>query len=215
MVDMPSRSGREFDRRSLLRSGLLAGLGATALTVTAPGLTGVAQAAQSTVTLNGITYQAQNDWWWCRKCMGLFWSASGAPNGTCQGDSLATGTMHDPGGSSNYRLPHDGPSQNNPKTDAWGIQAGWAWCNYCQLVYWPVSGNFCPATADAHHRGSSTAYDMLFGGWGGSTPPQSGWRWCNFCQGFFWAHGSQNAGLCPVEGIHHVGSNTPYQVILP
>ena len=213
MVDMPSGSGREFDRRSLLRTGLLAGLGATALTVAAPGLTGVAQAAQSTVILNGISYQAQNDWWWCRQCSGLFWSSSGAGTGVCQGSSnLDFNTAHNPSGSSNYRLPHDGPSQNNPNSDAFGVQTGWAWCNACQLVYWPASNALCPANGGAHHRGSSTVYDMLFGGWGG---PQSGWRWCNFCSEYFWANVSQNAGACPVEGVHHAGGNTHYQTISP
>src|SRR5208282_850863 len=125
MVDTSSGSGCEFDRRSLLRSGLLAGLGATALSVAAPGLTGVARASSSpTVVLNNITYQAQLDWWWCRACHGLFWSSQGTASGVCQ-----TGNAHNPSGSSNYELPHDGPSQNNPKTDAWGVQIGWAWCD--------------------------------------------------------------------------------------
>jgi hypothetical protein len=219
----------DVGRRSLLRNGLLAGLGVAVAGAASRGLAGVAQAAPartsapasvaaahlaSSPAAADVTFNLQRNWWWCRHCDSLFWSTSGT-GGVCTAASSLFGP-HVNTGSSNYGVPNGNPSQS-------GVQNGWRWCNACSDLFWgPGRGSsHCWGNAgSAHNFGSGTIYQMLNGSWTGNL--QSNWRWCNSCQSLFWGNG-QSASHCagrpnqsppPNFFSHTFGSGTNYYLFL-
>ena len=195
---------------------MLIGLGAAGLAAAAPAFTGVARAdVEIWVDINGNDYKTQGDWAWCRKCSGLFWSSNGLNTGVCP-----AGGAHDLSGSSEYWVPHDGPEEGNPASDPYGVQQHWSWCKNCDVLFWGPgdSGSYCPnppAGKHNHVAGSSTVYDMMFGGpFQGDLFYQDGWAWCSACQGLFW---SGFGGKCPgtnnMAEAHTVGSGTDYDLL--
>lgn len=221
MADVTPRTTRGLSRRTLLRNGLVTGLGVAIATAAVPAFTGVARAASVTDfgiqpgTGTTFEFSAQTNWWWCNKCSGLFWSnSSGSPAGDCAKD----GNPHTSTGSWTYDVPFGNPAIT-------GVQSQWSYCNLCDgLFYGPnVSESACignstvnPIVIGNHHRGT-TDYDLLHDGWGGGGPfLQGGWNWCTNCQELFWGG---NGGACPAwlgtQG-HLAGSpNTNYQLFTP
>lgn len=222
MTDFTPQPGRGLARRALLRNGLLAGVGAAVASAALPGITGItgiAQAAIGNVQATdpfGIVedLSAQTQWWWCRNCSGLFYSASGAAAGSCPFNG-----SHDPSGSWMYETPI--LTQQDVGAEQAQAQQPWRWCNWCQGLFWGKGqgsshcpGNlisFAPNITGPHNGsdGSDTyllPYNGAEGGWSSGTPPlQAGWLWCKNCQGLFHANSGTSAGLCPAlktSGAH-------------
>jgi hypothetical protein len=216
MSEMRWEPDSGVSRRGLLRSGLLAGLGAAGLVAAVPALTGVARAdVEENVTIDGHPYTAQGQWNWCTLCSGLFWCPSALPTGVCPGNGSG---KHTPG-ATEYWMLHGGANWNNPTTDPNGVQAGWRWCSNCDVQFWGpgASHSACPVGfPNSHHvLGSGTIYDMMFGtAWPADLFPQDGFAWCSACQGLFW---SGKGGKCPGTNnmgfAHTVGSITDYDLL--
>jgi hypothetical protein len=211
MADVTPQPGRGLARRALLRNGLLAGAAAAVASVALPGITGVAQAAMvdaEAINPFGLVseFTAQTQWWWCKNCSGLFYSASRAAAGSCPFNGY-----HDPSASSMYETPV--LTTQDVGAEQYQAQQGWLWCNWCAGLFWGKGqasshcpGNlisFAPNITGPHNAsdGSSTymlPYNGSEGGWSNGTPPlQAGWLWCKNCQGLFWARSGTSAGLCP------------------
>lgn len=217
-VTPPPRRG--LARRSLLRNGLLAGAATAAASLVLPGITGVAQASIVEADALGplgidIAFNAQTQWWWCRNCSGLFYSASGAAAGSCPFNG-----HHDPSGSWMYETPI--VTAQDVAAEQEQAQHGWLWCNWCTgLFYGPdKSGSHCPGnlisfapylTGPHNSNDGSNTYLLPYsgaeGGWSLADPPlQAGWLWCRNCQGLFHANSGTSAGLCPAlktPGAHN------------
>jgi hypothetical protein len=227
MTDETPQPTRGLARRTLLRNGLLTGVGAAVAAVALPGLTGVAQAA--TVQVLAMDpfgevdqWSAQTQWWWCNACRGLFWSNSGAPAGLCP---ASPSFPHDNSASGMYELPF----LTYADAGVQDAQAGWRWCNQCQGLFWGsgLANSHCPGnvitpyvSSGPHAFGSSTSYIVLMeseeGAFSEGTPPlQTGWHWCNVCQGLFYPPGgaAKNGGVCPVNfSSPHTAGGTVYQL---
>lgn len=91
----------------------------------------------------------QKDWKWCKKCYGLSFSAN-LSNGTCP-----RGGTHDHSDSANYSLLMDVES---------GGQNGWAWCHFCQQLWYSGidSGRCCHAPIGGHTKSGSADYTLPF-----------------------------------------------------
>lgn len=211
-------------RRALLRKGLLAGAGAALASVALPSLTGVAQA--SIVNAEAIDpfgqvddFTAQNQWWWCKNCSGLFYSASGAADGACPFNG-----QHEPGPWM-YETPT--LTEQDVATEQYQAQQGWRWCNWCQGLFWGKgqASSHCPGNLTSFapyitgpHNASDASDTYILphagseGGWSDGSPPlQAGWLWCKNCQGLFHANSGTSAGLCPellTPGPHDGSSST-------
>jgi hypothetical protein len=219
LTEETTQSRRGPDRRALLRNGLLAGAAATVATIALPGITGSAQAAVVEADAFGplgidIAFSAQTQWWWCTNCSGLFYSASGAPAGSCPFNGY-----HQPG-SWMYETPV--LTSGDAGAEQEQAQHGWLWCNWCTGLFfgpnWPSShcpGNvisFAPNTTGPHNSNAGSdpyllPYSGSDGGWSQGAPSlQAGWLWCKNCQGLFHSNSGTSAGLCPelkVKGPHN------------
>jgi hypothetical protein len=223
MAEVTPRAARVLGRRALLRNGLLAGAGAAVASVALPGITGTAQAsiveagALGPLGLN-IAFSAQTQWWWCRNCSGLFYSASGAAAGSCPFNGY-----HDPSASWMYETPV--LTYQDVGAEQEQAQPGWLWCNWCQgLFFGKGQPSHCPGNLQSFapyktgpHNGSDGSdiyllpYSGAEGGWSIGNPPlQSGWLWCKNCQGLFHASSGTSAGLCPalIAPGQHNGSDS-------
>jgi hypothetical protein len=74
---MSSQAADGLRRRAVLRNGLLAGAAAAVAGLGWPAFTGMVQAAIVDVVVTDpysdpVDLTAQNQWWWCRACLGLF-----------------------------------------------------------------------------------------------------------------------------------------------
>ncbi len=158
------------------------------------------QKAQTAAT-GERTYQ--NEWRWCHKCQGLFFSGNPS-QGVCPADNQA----HDGSQSGQYAAVSG--------DDAQGQQAGWRWCHKCQGMFF--SGNpsqgVCPVDKQPHDGSQSGHYAMT---WVSENTEvsgmQAGWRWCRKCQGFFFA-GNPDQGACPAGGKHDGSASARYAVPL-
>jgi hypothetical protein len=200
MKDAEPRLAHGINRRAVLRSGLLLGAVSAGLEIAVPAFTGVAEAATPTVYINGTPFPTQNNWFYCGYCYGLFHSTGGGPAGVCPGDSWST---HTNASSSNYLLGYNIVFVPN------GVQEGWSWCAYCQMLYWgnAQSVSACPAyyvgknpsTNHATQQGSYI-YDMIIPPITFTSPPvqplQSGWKYCGRCRSLFFGHGGTTGGVC-------------------
>jgi hypothetical protein len=190
----------ETSRRSLLRKGLLVGVGAAVVGIAMPVLAG-SGTARAYVSGAGI----QNGWDWCDRCQGLFYgpgqSSSACPAGP---------GGHDGSESAGYVL-YYGTSGSD---DGLGfpVQADWAWCDKCQgLFYGPFQGSsLCPA-GGRHDGSESYSYDVPYGqpsSVTGGLNWQSGWAWCDKCQGLFYGP-FQGSSWCPAGGRHDGSESYP------
>lgn len=213
MGNMSSESDSGFSRRGVLRSGLLAGLGAAGLIAASSA---VARAdVEESVTIDGHPYTAQGLWAWCTVCSGLFWAPNVLPTGVCP-----AGGPHTLSGSpTEYWMLHGGAGWNDPAVDPNGVQAGWSWCSRCDVLFWGngAGGSWCPNPPVGHHTHTAggTVYDMMFGtSWPASLFVQNSFAWCNACEGLFW---SGKGGKCPGTNNdafpHTVGSSTNYGLL--
>jgi hypothetical protein len=185
MTDETTQTIRGISRRKLLGYGI-AGLGAAAVGVASPALTGTALAASQQV-----------QWLWCSRCQGL-WYGANETSGSC----IATGAGHVITTTDTYVLSYNTGSGSN-------LQANWNWCGYCQgLFYGPhQSTSDCPywfnTYADynvPHNYEVDTTYNYGLqhdlSGLNGNTNPQGDWNWCNKCQGLFYGP-HQSTSVCP------------------
>src|SRR5580698_196868 len=76
-----------LDRRTLLRTGLLAGFGAAAVGGASTLLAGPASAAQPAGVAPPGGSTQQFDWGWCNACAGLFFAHNDPHAGTCPAPS--------------------------------------------------------------------------------------------------------------------------------
>jgi hypothetical protein len=183
-------------RRTVLRKGLLAGLGTAMVGIAAPVLAGTGT-ARAYVSGQGVQYS----WAWCYKCEGLFYSPFGSRSW------CPAGGRHGVTRSYNYYLNY----ANNPYE---GSQNGWAWCDKCMgLFYGPNQGSsWCPA--GGRHDGSRS-YNYLVGIETPFNPPvdgvQSYWRWCDKCMGLFYGP-NQGSSWCPAGGRHNGSESDIYTI---
>ena len=201
MTDVTPETTRGLSRRTLLRSGLVAGLGAAAATVAVPALTGVAQAA---------TDNLQFGWGWCSKCQALFFLAPATDmnrsNGVCP-----AGGMHGQDASDIYVLDYDW----DPLPD--NIQNEWNYCNKCKgLFYSPyIEDSACPAGGkhsnilnnELDTYNYALAYDISDG-----RSAQPNWLYCHYCRSLFYCQNpvasNYQAGVCPGHVV--IGADLPH-----
>lgn len=128
----------------------------------------------------------QDQWRWCRRCQGLFFSGGGS-RGLCP-----SGGGHDSTGSGNYVL-SDGTGSG---------QQAWRWCWKCQGLFFTGNGwaGLCPE-GGIHNGIRSGNYALSLNGGVG----QQNWRWCRACDGLFFA-GAGSLGVCPANPLGHDGS---------
>jgi hypothetical protein len=219
MADDDSTAIHAIDRRSLLRAGLLAGFGLTAVSGTSMSLAGTARAATAqpdSVTPPGGSSQ-QFNWAWCDCCCGLFYTQN-SNFGICPatGDNGAS-DVNPHADILDYSSYDYGVFYNGSGTD-W--QPYWCWCSQCQGLFWGIDdnhtvGGICPYKkgVGAHVGTGSLPYLMYHGS---SSLGQTGWYWCQNCSGIFFGGTSKTAGWCPVYGggkQHHDGSTSwTYQI---
>jgi len=186
MTDVTRGENRGLQRRTVLRNGLLAGLGVAAVSISSTAIEGTAQA-----------FSYQTGWKWCSKCRGLFYgpqqSASHCP----------AGGTHDSTGSWPYTMFYDDPSSG-------GIlqQQNWSWCGKCTgLFYGPKqSYSICPA-GGPHDGSGSYNYSVAYNTGQG----QPNWNWCLQCQGLFYGP-QQSVSHCPAGGTHDGSRSYNYSV---
>lgn len=175
------------NRRAILRTGLLAGIGAATLAIGSGALTGSARASADS--------EGYQIWDHCSKCQGLFYGAQESSS-ICP----ASGT-HNDSGSYQYQIFYDYPAAPN-------LQSSWAWCDQCRgLFYGPdQSKSVCPA-GGPHSKAGSYDYSL-----GYDDPASSGvqinWNYCSQCRGLFYGP-KQSISVCPVGGqATHEGSGS-------
>lgn len=148
----------------------------------------------------------QNDWLWCSKCSGLFWSWQAEPaQGTCP-----AGGQHLTSGGSNYSLVMDIP--NYPG------QHDWRWCSNCAGLFWAgggsrATGGICPAPQRIHDGSKSSDYGLTLDS-GSPAGNQDQWRWCSKCSGLFWGSSTRIAGTCPAGGTHEGTGSSDYSLMI-
>jgi hypothetical protein len=188
--------GAGISRRTVLRTGTLAGLGAAVLATTLSAAPVEATAA----TING--WIPQSGWRWCPKCQGLFTIITGV-DGRCPG-----GGVHGGGISHPYVLwTTDTLEGVNPETQ----QGYWWWCRKCQgLAYQGPDTNwflgYCPGAGRHDHSGSYEYWLSHDIGRPLASNEQGGWRWCYRCMGLFFG-ANASSSWCPAStGARHAVS---------
>lgn len=221
-MDATPEMSQGFKRRTLLRGGLVAGLGAAVATVAVPALTGVAKASVTDFATppgggSSVDFNVQLNWWWCSQCSALFASDSkGSSTGWCLGAINQVG--HSSSGSWEYEVPFGNPSIAD-------VQPKWNWCSACATLFFQpnLQNSQCAARNTINgplpHFAGTYNYNLPHGGWAAGGPDlQAGWTWCNFCQQLWYPKGGN---LCPrgldygVDIAHTVGSNWSYQLFTP
>jgi hypothetical protein len=144
-----------------------------------------------------VRFSSQEEWRWCHKCQGLFYSGDQELVGTCP-----AGGQHEKGVSGNYALTHNEP--NAPG------QQDWRWCHKCQGLFYSGGQELvgtCPAGGQ-HERSVSGNYTLAHNE--PNAPGQQDWRWCHKCQGLFYSGGQVSVGACPAGGQHEKGVSGMY-----
>jgi hypothetical protein len=226
-MDATPEASRGFSRRTLLRGGLVTGLGAAVATVAVPALTGVAKAGVADyATPPGAgpqtpftAFNAQQNWWWCPVCSSLFASN---PTGENAGVCIGALNGHNSGGSWEYEVPYGNPAIAS-------VQPKWNWCSACDTLFYApnIKNSHCgariqdgPPVNVLPHLAGAWNYNLPFGGWVAGGPDlQGGWTWCNHCQQLWYPPRGRN--LCPygiltgIQAGHSVGSTWNYQLFTP
>jgi hypothetical protein len=143
-------------------------------------------------TPTGTPLTRQQEWRWCRKCLGM--AFAGAAPGPC----FAGGT-HDHTASGNYGFPHNAPWLPG--------QRNWRACRKCMgMTFGGAAPALCPA-GGTHDLTGSGEYTVIRNG-------QSNWRWCRKCHCL--AYGGGAPGPCPAGGRHdHGGSGNFWLPFVP
>jgi hypothetical protein len=206
MTNLTPPPARGLGRRTLLRNALLAGAGAVVASAALPTFTGVARAATLDVLVQDPygeidDFTAQNQWWWCNACHGLFWSGNGTDTGACP---ARWPNPHNLSGSWMY----DVPILNQQDAGIVQTQGGWRWCSNCQGLFWGSGqvSSHCPGnvispyvSSGPHAFGSDWNYQLLWGpGWSKASL-QAGWLFCSACKGLFHPNSGTQAGVCPIN----------------
>jgi hypothetical protein len=122
-------------RRSVLRGGLLVGVGLTAAGLASAALTGTAKAVSP-----------QPNWAYCKLCHGMWYTGNGT-NGACPGQvSALLGHVKSP--SYNYELFNSSSGGGSSP----GYQPNWYWCSQCQGLFTTLypGDSCCPGYAPRH-----------------------------------------------------------------
>jgi hypothetical protein len=193
-------------RRSVLRGGLLVGVGLATAGIASAALTGTAKAVSP-----------QSNWAYCKNCKGMWYPDGSSPGGVCPAypESGVFGHVD----STSYRYELFNSSSGGGSSP--GYQPNWHWCSQCSGL-WTTNqgGGFCPGAPswiDHHDAGPHTAagsfeYYLYFDQVSGNNP-QPNWRWCGYCAGLYFQGSSGNqAGVCPNPnapgGYHNEGSGS-------
>lgn len=138
----------------------------------------------------------QQDWRWCNKCSGLFFSAPGA-HSVCR-----KGGPHNPAGSGHYVLFLGGvPPESVP---------GWFWCSKCSGIFNSAGAAKVCAADGSHDPGGSANYAMLLPI---ADPPagmpaarlsstQDSWSQCSKCSLLFFT--ASPTSWCPADYGNHI-----------
>jgi hypothetical protein len=189
---MPEITSAALDRRTILRAGVITGVGAI---LTAGTLSGNAAAGGAI----SAAFATQDGWRWCGKCQGFGYGPT-AGSSRCAG-----GGQHTTAGSFAYLVWY---SDDPPGAQ---MQSGWRWCNRCQsLAYGGAGAGWCSAGGHHDHTGSFN-YHMwhdvgsLFPG------EQDQWRWCRKCQNLFYGP-AQGSSWCSQSGRHDSTGSFNYMI---
>ena len=137
----------------------------------------------------------QDQWRWCEKCNGL-WFSGGGSAGRCP----AFGS-HSAVGSGNYGLVD---SISYP-----GGQEQWRWCRDCMGVWFSGTGQSGRCAAGGGHTSAGSGNYVLTEI--ADAPGQRGWRWCRRCMGLFFGL-TPSAGSCPATGLHDGSGSGDYVI---
>jgi hypothetical protein len=138
----------------------------------------------------------QNEWRWCSKCEGFFFSGN-PTQGVCP-----SGGAHDATQSGHYVALFGDVVP--------GAQDAWRWCQKCQGMFFAGNNTAGVCAAGGGHDASQSGHYVV--PFGDAVPPsQSGWRWCRKCQGLFFG-GNADAGRCPASGAHDGSVSGQYSV---
>jgi hypothetical protein len=174
-------------RRSVLRGGLLVGVGLATAGVASAALTETAKAASP-----------QPNWAYCKYCNGMWYTANGSA--WCPAFGHRRGA-HSSSTSYNYELFNSSSGGGGSS----GYQGNWAWCSQCAGLFTTLhpGNSSCPgfgtSTTDAgpHTSVGSWQYFLWINPVSGNNP-QPGWRWCGNCDGlYFQGSSGTEAGVCP------------------
>jgi hypothetical protein len=218
---MTPQKPRGLDRRSLLRTSLLTGLGAVALSTASQ--TAAQAASESASSPNGLTVtfnNTQTKWRWCGYCGALFYCSSGNSAPRCP-SSLSD--VHVAGSSTVYSVPMGSDTGNT-----W-IQPWWWWCNHCNGLFYSGTGNptgYCAGNINPntgavgpHNLNASGDYELMFNDampdrqWNplpGGPSIQANWSWCRICYSLFWSYGSEACPGVPNAGPHNKTGSSIY-----
>lgn len=191
-------------RRSVLRGGLLVGVGLATAGVASAALTGTAKAVSP-----------QPNWAYCKYCKGMWYTGKNTA-GACPA-YVDTGI---PGHSDSISYNYELFNSSSGGSAGTGYQPNWYWCSQCEGL-WTAnpSGNSCPGyiIPNSKNHGPHTAagsfeYFLYFDPVNGNNP-QPNWRWCGYCAGLYFQGSSGNqAGVCPnfsaPGGYHNEGSGS-------
>lgn len=187
-----------ISRRALLRGTAAAGAA-------------VALAGAATVLTAAPALAAQTGWLWCSQCQGLWFGGNGPSNKPCP---IGANRVHSSSGSGRYTLAQMGRGDG---ADQWN----WAWCQYCQGLWYTgnSTAGYCPARGAAGHssQGSSNYGVLKPDSCVLSCPGQLYWAWCHKCQGLWYAGSptvSSGGGYCPASGSHSVSGSGVYSLLL-
>jgi hypothetical protein len=209
-----------FTRRTMLRNGLLVGVGTAAVVgASVP----IARSARAAVTAPasiapGGSAQEQFNWVFCSVCNGIFY---------CGGNHKSRGWC--PGGFDGQ--PHaDTPSSYNSYDYGFfydgdvggGWQGDWFWCHICSGMFWGKDGNtsygVCPSGGGQDtHDGSQSYNSYLVYSGGPAAGFQPGWFHCSQCSGLFYGGTYNFGGTCPIDdgdGPDHDGTGS-YSYYMP
>lgn len=138
----------------------------------------------------------QQDWRWCKKCQGLFFSLSA--NSYCR-----KGGKHISDGSGHYVLFLGGaPPESVP---------GWFWCSKCSGIFNSAGAAKVCGAGGAHDPGGSSNYAMLFPIAAPQadmpaariSPTQGDWSQCSKCSLLFFSANTATS-WCPSDFGQHV-----------
>jgi hypothetical protein len=181
-------------RRSVLRGGLLIGVGVATAGVASAALTGTAEAVSP-----------QPNWAYCKGCHAMWYTGY---YGACP--------FYDDGHSSSNSYNYD--LYNNLST-SYGYQGNWRWCGQCSGLYTTLhTPSYCPGSPysdggpHVEGGGSFDYYLPLPAPGVYLSNPQAYWLWCKNCQSLYFqgSKGTSN-GVCPDPHVENPdGSYGPH-----
>jgi hypothetical protein len=155
--------------------------------------------AQLDVVASAVAGLQQDEWAWCSRCSGLYYSGTKSVCPATQGAHA-----HD-AVSSNYVLHCNSPSPPS------GMQDNWLWCNKCSGLHLNQGARPCPA-GGTHDPAGSGNYVLAYGAVPdasnlGINSTQPNWLWCSKCAGLHYQWGNS---VCPAGGAHDATGSANY-----